>query len=68
MEEPSLEQTISLLARTPAMLDALLRNLPVPLAEATEGEGTWTIPVILSHLIHGEQTDWLPRADDPRIR
>jgi len=60
--EPSLEQTISLLARTPAVLDALLRDLPVPLADATEGEGTWTIPVILSHLIHGEQTDWMPRA------
>jgi hypothetical protein len=60
--EPSLDQTISLLARTPAVLDALLRNLPAPLADATEGEGTWTIPVILSHLIHGERTDWLPRA------
>jgi hypothetical protein len=60
--EPSLDQTISLLARTPAVLDALLRNLPGPLADATEGEGTWTVPVILSHLIHGERTDWLPRA------
>jgi len=60
--EPSLEQSISLLARTPAVFDALLRDLPAPLADATEGEGTWTIPVILSHLIHGEQTDWIPRA------
>src|SRR5580704_17070393 len=60
--EPSLDQTISLLGRTPFVLDALLRHLPASLAEATEGEGTWTIPVILSHLIHGERTDWLPRA------
>jgi hypothetical protein len=60
--EPSLEQTISLLARTPSVLDSLLRNLPTSLSEATEGEGTWTIPVILSHLNHGERTDWVPRA------
>jgi len=60
--EPSLEQSISLLARTPAVLDALLRGLPGPLADASEGENTWNIPVILSHLCHGERTDWLPRA------
>ena len=60
--EPSLDQSISLLARTPAVLDTLLRDLPAPLADATEGEGTWTIPVILSHLIHGERTDWIPRT------
>lgn len=59
---PTLEQSISLLARTPAVLDALLRDLPAPLADATEGEGTWTIPVIVSHLIQGERTDWLQRA------
>jgi len=60
--EPSLEDSIALLARTPAVFDALLRNLPPSLAAATEGEGSWTIPVILSHLIHGERTDWMPRA------
>ena len=60
--KPSLEQSISLLARTPAVLDTLLRNLPALLADASEGEGAWTIPVILSHLIHGERTDWIPRA------
>lgn len=60
--EPTLDQTIALLARTPSVLDALLRNLPQPLAEASEGEGTWNIPAILSHLIHGEYTDWLPRV------
>jgi len=60
--KPSLEQSISLLARTPAVLDTLLRNLPALLADATEGEGTWSIPMVLSHLIHGELTDWIPRA------
>jgi len=60
--KPSLEQSISLLARTPAVLDTLLRNLPALLADATEGEGTWSIPMVLSHLIHGEFTDWIPRA------
>jgi hypothetical protein len=60
--EPTLEQTISQLERTPSVLDALLRNLPGPMAEATEGEGTWSVPEIISHLIQGEHTDWVPRA------
>ena len=60
--EPSLDDSISLLARIPAVLDALLRNLPPSLADATEGEGTWSISVIISHLIIGESTNWLPRA------
>jgi len=59
--EPSLEQTISMLEHTPAVLNALLRNLPEPFADASEGEGTWNIPVIISHLNHGERTDWIPR-------
>ena len=30
--------------------------------QATEGEGTWSPYDVVGHLIHGERTDWIPRA------
>lgn len=58
----TLTTTVALLTATPATLDSLLRQLPVTLIHATEGEGTWTVAQVLAHLIHGERTDWLPRV------
>lgn len=60
--EQSLSSTTALLAATPGALDALLRSLPEELAQRNEGEGTWTVAQVLAHLIHGEQTDWMPRV------
>jgi hypothetical protein len=58
----NLPQTISLLARTPAALNALLRDLPETWTTQNEGENTWSAFDIVGHLIHGERTDWMPRA------
>ncbi len=60
--EHNLEHTISLLARTPAALNALLRDLPETWTIRNEGENTWSAFDIVGHLIHGELTDWIPRA------
>jgi DinB superfamily len=57
-----LQQTISLLSRTPAALNALLRDLPEAWTMRNEGEKTWSAFDIVGHLIHGERTDWMPRA------
>lgn len=57
-----LQQTISLLARTPAALDVLLRNLPDEWTHRGEGEGTWSVFDVVGHLIHGERTDWMVRV------
>jgi DinB superfamily len=57
-----IDQTIALLARIPATLDALLRGLPETWTSRDEGEGTWTAVEIVGHLIHGERTDWMPRT------
>jgi len=57
-----LAEAIGILARTPATLDALLRGLPDPWITAHEGGDTWSPFDIVGHLIHGERTDWLPRA------
>jgi DinB superfamily len=58
----NLENTVSLLARTPAVLDALLRGLPDAWTITNEGPDTWGPFDIVGHLIQGERTDWIPRA------
>jgi len=58
----NLQDTIALLGRTPAALDALLRGLPEAWTLRNEGEETWSAFDIVGHLIHGERTDWMPRA------
>ena len=55
-------QTIAVLERTPAVLNALLRDLPGPWTTANEGSDTWSPFDIVGHLIHAEETDWIPRA------
>ena len=57
-----LGHTISLLTRTPAALDALLRDLPDGWTSQNEGENTWSAFDVVGHLIHGERTDWMLRA------
>jgi DinB superfamily len=57
-----LAQTVALLERTPASLDALLRDLPDAWTSRNEGEGTWSVFEVVGHLIYGEVTDWIPRT------
>jgi len=59
----NLENIIAFLTRTPATLDALLRDLPENWTHSNEGDGTWSVFDVLGHLIHAERTDWLPRAN-----
>ena len=58
----SLEHTTLVLTRTPGAFNALLRGLPDEWILANEGEKTWSAFDIVGHLIHGERTDWIPRA------
>ncbi|HEY2830100.1 MAG TPA: DinB family protein [Thermoanaerobaculia bacterium] len=58
----SLEETIALLSRTPAILVAWLGGLPDVWTATNEGEGTFSAFDVVGHLIHGERTDWIPRA------
>src|SRR5688572_27977955 len=53
---------VAVLERTPATLRALLAGLPADWTRATEGPETWSPYDIVGHLIHGERTDWIPRA------
>jgi DinB superfamily len=60
--EQNLEHTISLLTRIPSALNALLRDLPEAWTLCNEGENSWSAYEVVGHLIHGERTDWMPRA------
>jgi hypothetical protein len=57
-----LQSAQQILRRTPSTLTSLLRDLPEHWVRADEGPGTWSAFDVLGHLIHGEQTDWIPRA------
>ena len=58
-----LEPAIAILGRTPAALNTLLRGLPDAWIRANEGPGTWSPFDVVGHLVHGERTDWIPRAE-----
>ena len=57
-----LGEAVAVLERTPAALLTMLGGLPEPLIRTTEGPGTWSAFDVVGHLIHGEKTDWIPRA------
>jgi len=59
----NLDNGIAVLERTPATLRSMLHGLPAAWTEATEGPDTWSPFVVVGHLIHGERTDWIPRAE-----
>lgn len=60
--EFELTQAIAVLQRTPATLNSLLRDLPEQWLVQNEGPLTWSPYDVIGHLIHGEETDWIPRA------
>lgn len=56
------DRAIPILERTPAVLRVMLEGLPAEWVRATAGPGTWSAYDVVGHLIHGERTDWIPRA------
>lgn len=57
------DHAIAVLKRTPGALRALLEGLPEEWIGSNEGAGTWSAFDIVGHLIHGEETDWIPRLE-----
>jgi hypothetical protein len=60
--EFDLNDAAHVLARTPATVDALLRDMPDTWTRHDEGPGTWSPYAIVGHFIHGEKAEWIPRA------
>jgi hypothetical protein len=57
-----LDESLAVLTRTPATLDAMLRGLPEGWTNAHEGGDTWSPFDVIGHLIHCERADWVLRA------
>jgi len=53
----------AVLARTPATFRALLDGLDDAWTTPNEGPDTWSAYDIVGHVLHGERTDWIPRAE-----
>ena len=60
--EFQLEQAVAVLRRTPDALNTMLRDLPEVWTHQNEGGESWSPFDVVGHLIHAEETDWIPRA------
>ena len=59
----TVELGLEILERTPSVLRAWLGGLSAEWLAANEGPDTWNPYDVVGHLIHGERTDWMARAD-----
>jgi len=60
--EFNLDHAVPVLERTPRIISSMLESLPDAWLDARDGPETWSPREIVNHLIHGERTDWIPRA------
>ena len=60
--EFQLDRALEILERTPRALNELLGGLPGAWTTPNEGPETFSAFDNLGHLVHGERTDWIPRA------
>lgn len=60
--EFKLEQAKEVLRRTPSTLTSLLQGASEDWVLMNEGAETWSPFDVVGHLIHADETDWIPRA------
>jgi hypothetical protein len=60
--EYSVEKSIKILERTPGILKVLLSGLDDEWIMSNDGPETFSPFDAVSHLIHGEKTDWVVRT------
>jgi len=59
--EFQLEHAVEILAQTPGTLLSLVGGLSDSWILSNQGPDTWSPFDVVGHLIHGEETDWIPR-------
>jgi len=57
-----IKQATEILSQTPATIESLLGNLSDEWIFASNDENSWSSFDVIGHFIHGEETDWIPRA------
>lgn len=58
-----IEKAVEILSQTPVTIKSLLGNLSDDWIGNPLNSDNWTPFDIVGHLIHGEETDWIPRAE-----
>jgi uncharacterized damage-inducible protein DinB len=58
-----LEQAVEILSNTPETVKSLLENLSDEWTLKNEDADGWSAFDVVGHLIHAEETDWIPRAE-----
>lgn len=56
------DRAVEILTRTPSTLRSMLAELSEPWVMTNYGDETFSPFDVVGHLIHGERTDWMPRA------
>jgi len=59
----TLEHAVEILEQTPLTLEAMLKNLSPEWTHSAGDQDNWSPYDVVGHLIHGEETDWMPRAE-----
>jgi hypothetical protein len=62
MHQFDLDLAIKILERTPNIVKGWLINLPEEWSQNKRSSECWSVYDIVGHFIHGEKTDWIPRA------
>lgn len=57
-----IDEALEVLERTPAVIGSLLRGTSPAWHGVNEGPDTWTAVEVVGHLVHAEETNWIPRA------
>ena len=63
MAKLQIDRVAELLSRTPVTVRSLVGGLPAEWTVSSDDEGNWAPFDVVGHLIHGEETDWIPRAE-----
>src|SRR5437868_5112353 len=58
-----LEQATEILRQTPYSLQRMLEDLSADWTRTEGNRENWAPYDVIGHLIHGEETDWIPRAE-----
>ena len=58
----SIERSIEILGRTPAVMNSLLSGIDDEWVMNNEGPETFSPYDVIGHLLHGEKTDWTART------
>ena len=59
----SLAKSVEILRQTPYALQRMLEGLSDDWTVSSGDRESWGVYDVIGHLIHGEETDWIPRAE-----